>query len=139
MQNLIYLFGRYSHGGLQPSNVLVNGNCDLKIRNVAHTRMQETWTGRDIFTQYYPAPEVMFSWQVCTEYIDIWGPGFILTELLQTKVLSPGQSLFDKLYLIMQLLGILSQVIMDQITIEEVCSEISYHCTCKSDVRLAGF
>lgn len=93
---------------------MVNGNCDLKIRNVAHTRVQEPWMGGHISAQYYKAPEAILTWQNCNEYMDIWGAGCIFAELLHGKVLFPGQNSIHQLHIITKLLGTPSETALNR-------------------------
>ena len=101
----------------------MNRNCDLKIRNVAHTRVLETWTGGYIFTNYYKAPEAILGWRICNEYMDIWSAGCILAELLLRKVLFPGQNSIHQLHLITQLLGTPSEIAMNRIASGNVSTD----------------
>ena len=90
--------------------------------------MQERWGGGYIFTNYYRAPEAIFEWQICNEYMDIWSAGCILAELLQRKVLFPGQNSIHQLHLITQLLGTPSEDAMNGMASGNVCTDVFIFC-----------
>ncbi|KAJ0245652.1 Protein kinase domain-containing protein [Hirschfeldia incana] len=62
------------HRDLQPSNLLVNADCQLKICDFGHPRATSeynTMTEYDV-TRWYRAPELLLNSSVYTSTIDIW-------------------------------------------------------------------
>jgi len=85
------------HRDLKPRNLLVNGNCDLKICDfgLARAIIPEFKLKAGVLTDYvatrwYRAPELLLA---CKEYgssVDVWSVGCILAELLTRKPLLMG-------------------------------------------------
>ena len=94
------------HRDLNPSNLLVNRNCDLKICdfNLAREELGSTLT-EYVQTRWYRAPEVMLSSQQYTRAVDIWSLGCIMGELLKRKVLFKGSNYLHQIELYCRLLG----------------------------------
>jgi serine/threonine protein kinase len=87
------------HRDLKPRNLLVNGNCDLKIcdfglarADIPYLQTQSAVMTDYIATRWYRAPEVILSWKKYTASIDVWSVGCILAELLTRKPLLPATS-----------------------------------------------
>jgi mitogen-activated protein kinase 1/3/mitogen-activated protein kinase 6 len=99
------------HRDLKPRNLLVNQNCDLKIRDFAIARVTccDQWecpmTGY-VSTRWYRAPEVLCSWSRYSSAIDVWSIGCILAEMVSRRPLFPGINTMDQLDLIIRLLGL---------------------------------
>ena len=82
------------HRDLKPSNLLVNSNCDLKVRielksdaQICDFNLARDEYAQDIMTEYvqtrwYRAPEVMLSSQQYNHAVDVWSVGCIMAELL---------------------------------------------------------
>ncbi|KAJ5702335.1 mitogen-activated protein kinase HOG1 [Penicillium malachiteum] len=93
------------HRDLKPSSILINENCDLRICDFGHARLQDHHMTGYVTTRYYRAPEVMLNWQEYTEKVDIWSVGCILAEMLRGKPLFPATSHADQFNLFVNLLG----------------------------------
>jgi serine/threonine protein kinase len=100
------------HRDLKPRNLLVNGNCDLKICDFGLARVnftdmefQTCPMTEYVCTRWYRAPEVLCSWTDYTGAIDIWSIGCIFAEMLVRKPLFPGHNTQHQLQLIINFLG----------------------------------
>merc|ERR1711920_903310 len=101
------------HRDLKPRNLLVNGNCDLRICDYGLARVHYEDTGslrtcpmtEYICTRWYRAPEVLCSWTDYGKSIDIWSVGCIFAEMLRRKALFPGRNTQHQLQLIVSCLG----------------------------------
>jgi len=101
------------HRDLKPRNLLVNGNCDLKICDFGLARVSFADTDgfqtcpmtEYVCTRWYRAPEVLCSWTDYTTAIDIWSIGCIFAEMLGRKALFPGHNTQHQLQLIIDLVG----------------------------------
>jgi len=101
------------HRDLKPRNLLVNGNCDLKICDYGMARvlfdeLQGCGEGpmtEYICTRWYRAPEVLCSWTDYDRSIDVWSVGCIFAEMIKRKPLFPGRSTQNQLQLIVGLMG----------------------------------
>lgn len=96
------------HRDLKPGNLLVNGNCELKICDFGLAR-----TGRDngqfmteyVVTRWYRAPELLLCCDNYGSSIDIWSVGCIFAEILGRKAIFPGTECLSQLKLIINVLG----------------------------------
>lgn len=95
------------HPDQKPSNILVNENCDLKVRfsyrlvsdvtderqicDFGLARIQDPQMTGYVSTRYYRAPEIMLTWQKYDVAVDIWSTGCIFAEMLEGKPLFPGK------------------------------------------------
>jgi len=101
------------HRDLKPRNLLVNGNCDLKICDygLARVHYEDGTEFREgplteyICTRWYRAPEVLCSWTHYGKSIDIWSVGCIFAEMIKRKALFPGRNTQHQLQLIVGCLG----------------------------------
>eukprot|EP00439_Symbiodinium_sp_Y106_P030992 s1927_g3.t1 len=94
------------HRDLKPRNLLVNGNCDLKICDFGLAREFQTCPMTEyVCTRWYRAPEVLCSWVDYTTAIDIWSIGCIFAEMLERKPLFPGHNTQHQLQSIISFLG----------------------------------
>jgi serine/threonine protein kinase len=101
------------HRDLKPRNLLVNGNCDLKICDYGLARVHYESSAENrpgplteyICTRWYRAPEVLCSWTDYGKSIDIWSVGCIFAEMLKRKALFPGRNTQHQLQLIVGCLG----------------------------------
>ncbi|OQE10641.1 hypothetical protein PENFLA_c084G07900 [Penicillium flavigenum] len=110
------------HRNLRPSNILINGNCDLKICNFGLARVDEPGMTGDVATGHYTAPEVMLTWLEYDEKIDIWGAGCIFAEMLRGNPLFSGQNYIHRLHVITELLGTPPEELMTRDTLALVQS-----------------
>mmetsp|Transcript_62258 Transcript_62258/g.148585 ORF Transcript_62258/g.148585 Transcript_62258/m.148585 type:complete len:411 (+) Transcript_62258:101-1333(+) len=100
------------HRDLKPRNLLVNGNCDLRICDFGLARVKfkdESFLlspmTEYVCTRWYRAPEVLCGWMYYTEAIDVWSIGCIFAEMLTRKALFPGNNTGHQVDLIIGLLG----------------------------------
>lgn len=109
------------HRDLNPSNILVNKNCDLKISGFGLARgFLELVEDDDQYTSYvvkrwYRAPEVVLLSQY-TSSLDLWSVGCIMGELINRTPLFPGKDHLDLMRKIVQKLGSPSDVDLDWLT-----------------------
>ncbi|CAI7615522.1 unnamed protein product [Penicillium pancosmium] len=103
------------HGDLQPSNIMVSHNCDLKIKGYGQPRVYGSWITRHA-SAHYTAPEAMLEGQIYGKSIDIWSVGCIFAELLQGKVLFPGQNDIQQFHMITELLGTPTETVTKRMT-----------------------
>ena len=98
---------------LQPSNVLLNSECQVKMadfglaRSVAQLHTEE---GNPVLTDYvatrwYRAPEILLSSTRYTFGVDMWACGCILGELISGKPIFPGTSTMNQLDRILEVTG----------------------------------
>ncbi|GLU04489.1 hypothetical protein SLE2022_216320 [Rubroshorea leprosula] len=96
------------HRDLKPGNLLINGNCDLKICDFGLARpgnAKGQFMTEYVVTRWYRAPELLLC---CDNYgtsIDVWSVGCIFAELLGRKPLFPGTDCLNQLKLIINVLG----------------------------------
>lgn len=98
---------------LQPSNVLLNSECHVKMadfglaRSIAQLQHEE---GNPVLTDYvatrwYRAPEILLSSARYTFGVDMWACGCILGELINGKPIFPGTSTMNQLDRILEVTG----------------------------------
>ncbi|KAE8776443.1 Mitogen-activated protein kinase 4 [Hordeum vulgare] len=99
------------HRDLKPGNLLVNGNCDLKICDFGLARTNNT-NGLSmteyVVTRWYRAPELLLSFDKYGTSVDVWSVGCIFAELLGRKSIFPGTDCLNQLKLIVDVLGTMS-------------------------------
>ncbi|KAJ5549354.1 mitogen-activated protein kinase Hog1 [Penicillium frequentans] len=103
------------HRDLKPHSILIDENCDLRICDFGHARLQDFKMTGYVATRYYRAPEIMLNWQEYSEKVDIWGAACILAEMLRGTPLFPANSHADQFALFVNLLGNPSEHIVDNI------------------------
>ena len=98
---------------VQPSNVLLNSECHVKMadfglaRSIAQLHSEE---GNPVLTDYvatrwYRAPEILLSSTRYTFGVDMWACGCILGELIKGKPIFPGTSTMNQLDRILDFTG----------------------------------
>ena len=106
----------------QPSNILVNSNCDLKICDFGLARGVEDEQSGElteyVVTRWYRAPEIMLACQDYSKAIDMWSVGCIFAELLARAPLFPGEDYIAQLRLICEKLGRPAEQNLDFVTSE---------------------
>jgi p38 MAP kinase len=93
------------HRDLKPSNILVDENHDLKICDFGLARVWEPQMTGYVTTRFYRAPEIMTSWQTYGMEVDVWSCACVFAEMLDGKILFPGESDMSQLSLMAELLG----------------------------------
>lgn len=97
------------HRDLKPGNLLVNGDCLLKICDFGLARVaepdDEMKMTQEVVTQYYRAPEILMGARHYTSAVDIWSAGCIVAELLTRKILFQAPSAIQQLNVVIELLG----------------------------------
>jgi serine/threonine protein kinase len=113
---------------LKPSNLLLNGNCDLKICDFGLARGIKEDADYElteyVVTRWYRAPEVMCSCQEYDQKIDVWATGCILAEILGRKPLFPGDDYIKQMNLIFATLGTPTEADMSFISNEKALEYI---------------
>ncbi|CAN1249437.1 Mitogen-activated protein kinase 3 [Linum perenne] len=91
----------------QPSNLLLNANCDLKICDfgLARPASENEFMTEYVVTRWYRAPELLLNSQDYTAAIDVWSVGCIFMELMNRKPLFPGKDQVHQMRLLTELLG----------------------------------
>ena len=82
----------------KPRNLLVNGNCDLKIcdfglarADLPNLKYRATAMTDYVATRWYRAPEILLSFKKYSASVDVWSIGCILAEILGRRPLFPGK------------------------------------------------
>eukprot|EP00906_Rhabdomonas_costata_P027366 RCo038875 len=111
---------RILHRDLKPGNLLVNGNCDLRICDFGLARGFDPNELTDyVVTRWYRPPELLLMAVDYGPAIDIWSTGCIFAELINRKPLFPGRDYINQLNLITDALGVPSEEDMTMIKSEE--------------------
>ncbi|CAN8062078.1 unnamed protein product [Agarophyton chilense] len=114
---------RVFHRDLNPNNILVDANCQLRVcdfglARAAFQRSEDVlfWTDY-VATRWYRAPELILAHS--TKYstaIDMWSVGCIFAEILgRGKPLFPGLNAQHQFELILNVTGKPSQAVIDRI------------------------
>ncbi|XP_039117526.1 mitogen-activated protein kinase homolog D5-like [Dioscorea cayenensis subsp. rotundata] len=94
------------HGDLQPSNILLNASCDLKIFDFGFEPITSPFIREYIpATKSYRAPELLLNSSGYTAAIDVWSVGCIFMELVERKCLFPGKDIVHQICLVLELIG----------------------------------
>lgn len=95
----------------KPKNLLINSDCNIKIcdfglaRALLEDRNKNIPLTEYMATRWYRPPEVLLKWDSYDKTFDIWSIGCIFAELLDRKVLFPGNNSDEQLELILTILG----------------------------------
>ena len=110
------------HRDLKPGNLLINGDCSLRIADFGMARHMATspedhsnFMTEYVATRWYRAPEVLLSFASYTQAIDVWSVGCILAEMLGRRYLFPGRDYLHQLSLILSLLGTPKETVVQQV------------------------
>jgi serine/threonine protein kinase len=100
------------HRDLKPRNILVNGNCLLKLADFGLARIYDGSNSSKIIamteyitTRWYRAPEILVGWSNYGAAIDLWAAGCIIGELIGRSPMFPGSDSLKQIQLIVQCLG----------------------------------
>lgn len=100
---------------LQPSNLLLNSECVLKLADFGLARsladlkadgMTNAQLTDYVATRWYRAPEILLGSHKYTFGVDMWSCGCILGELLTGRPIFPGKSTMNQLDLIFEVTGV---------------------------------
>ena len=100
----------------QPSNILLNSDCQMKVcdfglaRSISALENPQSSGPAPVLTDYvatrwYRAPEILLGSTKYTKGVDLWSFGCILGELLAHKPLFPGSSTMNQLERIIEVTG----------------------------------
>ncbi|CAH8497839.1 unnamed protein product [Schistosoma turkestanicum] len=96
------------HRDLKPTNILITTYGIVKIADFGLSRtlsIPYRSLCHEVITLWYRAPEIMLGVQNYDYSVDVWSLGCIAYEMIQGKVLFPGDSEIGQLYLIFEKLG----------------------------------
>lgn len=100
---------------MQPSNLLLNSECVLKLADFGLARsladlkadgMTNAQLTDYVATRWYRAPEILLGSHKYTFGVDMWSCGCILGELLTGRPIFPGKSTMNQLDLIFEVTGV---------------------------------
>eukprot|EP00993_Chasmostoma_nieuportense_P001538 NODE_2410_length_1185_cov_48.139887_g2296_i0.p1 GENE.NODE_2410_length_1185_cov_48.139887_g2296_i0~~NODE_2410_length_1185_cov_48.139887_g2296_i0.p1 ORF type:complete len:364 (-),score=92.60 NODE_2410_length_1185_cov_48.139887_g2296_i0:87-1178(-) len=98
------------HLDLKPGNLLVNGNCDLRICDFGSARgFDPSDLTNDGAPRWYQPPELLLLASADGPAIDLWAAGCIFAEMINRKPLFPGRDYINQLNLITDALGLPSE------------------------------
>lgn len=100
------------HRDLKPRNLLVNGDCRLKLADFGLARFYNSDNKHKcvsmteyVTTRWYRAPEILIGWNQYGFSVDMWAVGCIMGELMSRRPLFPGHDGINQIELICSLLG----------------------------------
>ncbi|XP_067928199.1 cyclin-dependent kinase-like 4 [Watersipora subatra] len=96
------------HRDIKPENILISKSGVVKLCDFGFARLMaqpgETYTDY-VATRWYRAPELLVGDTKYGRAVDIWAVGCLVSELLTSEPLFPGESDIDQLYHIIKTLG----------------------------------
>jgi len=111
------------HRDLKPDNLLVNGDCLLKIADFGLARSVDQLQNEEgspmtqyVQTRWYRAPELLFSLIDYDTKVDIWSAGCIFAEMVMRRQLFPGREAAMQIKMLVYYLGTPEAEVMDKIS-----------------------
>uniref|UniRef100_A0A7S4WDR3 Protein kinase domain-containing protein n=1 Tax=Alexandrium monilatum TaxID=311494 RepID=A0A7S4WDR3_9DINO len=93
------------HNNLQPSCLLVNRNCDLKVSSFLHAREVGSESPGERGSRWYGAPECVLLPSELTRSMDMWSVGCIHCELIGRRPIFRGRDHLDQIKEILLVVG----------------------------------
>lgn len=95
------------HRDLNPSNLLVNADCSLKICDFGLARSfdKDALMSDYVVTRWYRSPELLLGARRYDFGVDLWAVGCILAEMLGRRAIFPGRDPVHQLSLVCKVVG----------------------------------
>lgn len=95
----------FIHRDLNPSNILIDSKCQLRIAEFGSTRIASNNMTNDVSSLHYRAPELLLGENEYTNKVDSWSIGCIIFEIKNGSPLFDGADEVDQCKLILSKLG----------------------------------